>query len=117
MKVFDLGEHYVVRFDPRDDKNYALSDMPKKLPNSKAKLAIAIAERWAMVAGRPGGEDSAGRAKSELMPVGQVVERSIQIADQLFDAFEKQGWMTPNITPEELHGTAEDGNGKPLNKL
>ena len=73
------------------------------VPGTKAKLAIELLSRWGMVMGKPDGEDSAGRAKITIMPVDEVVARSIAAADGLVDEMQKLGWFLeiPPLEEEE----------------
>jgi len=57
-----------------------------------ARLAVALIERWGLVAGQPSGVDHAGRAKSRLMSPESVVDRACTTADLAFAEFRRRGW-------------------------
>ncbi len=59
----------------------------------EARLATQLIERWGMVMGKPGGEDSAGRAKIDIMPVDELVTRACDAAQQAAAAFRVRGWV------------------------
>ena len=63
------------------------------MPGMKARFAMSIMERWAMVAGDPDGEDSAGRSKLRLIEPDEVVHRACEISDHAFEEMEKRGWI------------------------
>lgn len=86
-------------------------------PNPEARFALAIMERWAMVQGKDSGEDSAGRAKIDLMPVENVIERALEIADGAYKAIRAKDWMIAVPTLDELQAEIEARqNGKESNK-
>ncbi len=58
-----------------------------------ALMANSFIERWAMVAAKPDGEDSAGRQRLTLLSVPEVVERACSMAETALAEFEKRGWM------------------------
>lgn len=70
--------------------------------SDRARTALAFAERWGMVAGKPGLEDSQGRATLDLMPPNEVIERACDTADGLYDEFERRGWIHAVPSVEEL---------------
>lgn len=49
-----------------------------------ANLAMQIVERWALVAGEPDGEDSAGRQKMKLPAAATLVARAFDLAEAAF---------------------------------
>lgn len=70
--------------------------------NTKARLALAMLERWGMVAAEHGGEDTAGRAKLKLQPVNELVLRAVEVVDVAYAAFEEKDWIIKLPTLEEL---------------
>jgi hypothetical protein len=62
-------------------------------PNRKAVFACRIIERWALVAAKVDGEDSAGRAKLGVLPPAEIVKHACDTAQLAFAEFEKRGWM------------------------
>lgn len=71
---------------------------PLKELHWEARMACLLIERWGMIAGKSDGEDSAGRAKLDLMPPAEVVERACETAQLAVAEFERRGWVE-NVTP------------------
>ncbi len=71
-------------------------------PQEIIKDAMSLVERWGMVAGTTGTEDSAGRAKVELATVEQVVERAIDTTELFFERARQKGWIVYLPDVEEL---------------
>ena len=93
------------RFDMSVDLLYRKSKYGNDIqvllvPGTKAKIATELLSRWGMVAGKPDGEDSAGRAKLALMPVEEVVTRAVEAADLAVNEMKKRGWFL-EIPPQE----------------
>ena len=61
--------------------------------NPQAEFAISLMKHFGVVAGKPAGEDSAGRQKGELLTPFEVVNRACQIADIGWQEFQKRGWI------------------------
>jgi hypothetical protein len=74
----------------------------KNMPNNKAELAIELIAKWGLVSAKDDGEDTAGRHKLTLMPVSEVVERAIEMADQAITEMEKRGWFINLPEPDNL---------------
>jgi hypothetical protein len=66
-----------------------------------AKFALTLIEKWGMVAAKPDGEDTTGRAKLSLLKPEEVVERAIETTLLVMEAIKKQGWITVCPTYEE----------------
>lgn len=66
---------------------------------ARAGIAFTIMEKWAMVSGKPGVEDSAGRQTIELLPVAEVIDRAFCLADAFMERCELRG---------EVKGYSED---------
>ena len=62
-------------------------------PNAVGRLAASIAERFALVAAMPDGEDSAGRQKLRLPTAEECAARSCDLAASLWAEFDKRGWL------------------------
>ena len=75
-------------------------------PQYEARLASALIERWGMIMAVPDGEDSAGRQKLTLMPVGALVKRACDSAQQAITAFRARGWMLELPTFKEAQEIA-----------
>lgn len=56
-----------------------------ELLTMESRFILNLIERWGMVQGKDGGEDSAGRAKLELMDEQELVDRAFLIADLAFN--------------------------------
>lgn len=86
--------------------------------NHVAQLAMAILERWAMVMGKPDGYDEAGRQKLAIMPTDELVDRSIDIAEQAMAKLADRGHMFDLPDTQELFETikenedAKESNGE-----
>lgn len=63
----------------------------ENLDTRVAMLAKEMATRWGMIAAKPDGEDSSGRAKLALLSVQEVVTRAIETAEQLDTALFERG--------------------------
>lgn len=79
---------------PNDVTNHVYADRGFET-DVRGDLAITFIEKWGMVTGCRGGEDSSGRAGLDVMPVEQVVERACEMAGQIFTALEARGWIRP----------------------
>jgi hypothetical protein len=55
---------------------------------ARAAIALKLIEHFAVVAGFPEGEDSAGRAKVRLQTANELVKRAFEIADLFVDLAE-----------------------------
>lgn len=85
-------------------------------PMAEASFTMAILERWAMVQGKDGGEDSAGRSKIGLMPVNETVERACEIADKAFATFRERGWMLDVPSMDDLEDQLQERENKKENR-
>jgi hypothetical protein len=90
----DIGFYVGYRHEP-------VSIYKKLAPNRKADLAERLISHFGVVAGTPDGEDSKGRAKVNLMPPAEVVQRACEIADLAIDEFDKRGWYLELPEPPE----------------
>lgn len=64
-------------------------------PGQEAQFVLHLIEKWGMVAGDDGGEDSAGRAKLRLQTPEEVVARAMQTAEAAFRTLREHGWIAP----------------------
>lgn len=55
-----------------------------EVPNMEGRLAIVLVEKWGLVAGDTGNEDSTGRAKVDLMPPAELAIRACDIAESIY---------------------------------
>lgn len=73
-----------------------------------ADLAAAFIERWGMVAGRPDGEDSSGRAKLALLTPEEVIDRACKTAELADAEFRKRKWILTIPKTEDLPKPKKD---------
>lgn len=83
--------------------NLALSN--KQVPDDRARFAMAIIERWALVSATPDGEDSAGRQKLKLTPEPEIVKRAFALADLAWQETLSRDWFID--IPESAYEEAE----------
>lgn len=108
MKTFEMGDRYIVRVAKYANDDFDFTDHAKFTPSMRAGLAMDMARKWGMVAGKPDGEDSEGRAKLGLLSPAEVVERAIETADLLMTEIEARDWMLPGLDPAELYDIEGD---------
>ena len=86
-----------VEITPRDDFQAGPSWQihHREILNQEAASALAFAERWALIAAIPDGEDSAGRQKLRLPTPEELAARSCEIVAALRAEFEKREWIIP----------------------
>jgi hypothetical protein len=65
----------------------------KRVLDQRAKIATAFAERWALVAAQPDGEDSAGRQKLRRLTAEELAEQACLTVEALYARFEQKGWI------------------------
>lgn len=68
--------------DSYDDKRIVLYET--EVLNKEAQFALEVIERWAMVAAKDAGEDSAGRHCVKLASEQEVVDRAFTVAKLAF---------------------------------
>lgn len=78
--------------------------------NQLAAVALALVERWGMVAGAPDGEDSAGRARGRLQTPIELVTRACETAAALYDELERRGWLMDVPAPKEPARTSSSSS-------
>ena len=78
----------------------------RQAPSLQAQWALQFLERWGLVAGEDGGEDSQGRAKYRLQAPDEAVQRACAIAEKLYEEFERRDWLleVPDPTPPTKDG-------------
>jgi hypothetical protein len=79
-----------------------------EVPNTEARFAMALIERWGMIAGEVEGEDSAGRAVIRNSTPSEVVDRACTIAEGSLAEFRKRGWMVQAPDISELLRKTDD---------
>jgi hypothetical protein len=75
--------------------------------SDKARMASTFIERWGMVAGRPDGEDSAGRQRLSLLTPSELVQRACQTVDALYAEFQSRGWTVKVPGYDEMFGESK----------
>ena len=96
-------EYRVAKSKFEADANYPASYLHEtRHPELEAKFAMALIERWGMVAGIEDGEDSAGRAKIRLISSKEVVERAVDVTSRAMAEFEARGWLKHLPTMEQM---------------
>jgi hypothetical protein len=76
-----------------------------KTPDERARFAMSIIDRWALICSTPDGEDSHGRQKLKLTPETEVVDRAFRLAALAWQEMEKRGWAID--IPESAYDEAE----------
>lgn len=64
-----------------------------EMPNYEAEYALQLLERWAIVAGKPDGEDSAGRQRLALPEISELVARAFDVSQEAFRVARERGLM------------------------
>lgn len=72
-------------------------------PNQEANFALQILERFALIAGTDGGEDSAGRSKPKALPVQETVARAFDIAAEAFAVMRARGMLIELPDPNAVN--------------
>jgi hypothetical protein len=62
-------------------------------PGFEARIALALAERWGLVAAEVDGEDSAGRSKLRRLTPKELASHACEAAQELVSEFAARGWM------------------------
>ena len=78
-----------------------------EIPNAQGRFALDLVERFGLIVAQPDGEDSAGRQKAMLLPVGDVVARAFAIADEAFLALREHGLMVAVPDLNEVNAEAD----------
>lgn len=73
------------------DREKSVTLYVTKALDREAEFALALVERWGLVAGVPEGEDSAGRAQLRLLTPAEVVARAFDCAKLAYAEAEKRG--------------------------
>ena len=72
-----------------------------ELLDIEANLAVALIERWGLVAWQPDGEDTAGRQKLRKSTPLELVTEACDTAAVAYSEFRRRGWVTPALTQSE----------------
>ena len=70
-----------------------------------ARIAMGLVEKWGMVAGKPDGEDAAGRSKLALLDPDEVVDRAVVTAEGLVAKLRERGHIHKIPGLKEILGT------------
>jgi hypothetical protein len=76
--------------------------------NPRARFALDIASKMALVAAVPDGEDVTGRQRMRMMSAKEITDRSIEIADRMFNAFSQYHWELELPDPELIPARESD---------
>jgi hypothetical protein len=79
-----------------------------QVPNEEARFAMALVERFGLIAGKPDGEDSAGRAIINTLPVAETVARAFDLAGEAFRVMHERGLMLELLPYEEALDKARE---------
>lgn len=90
--LMKVGDRYSNRVDTQQ--------MPTQYLEFKGRMAVSLIERWGLVAGKPFGEDSAGRSQVVPMDPAEIVNRACNTAEQAIEEFKRRGWF--HEVPERL---------------
>jgi hypothetical protein len=74
----------------------------------EARFAMALIERWGLVAAQEDGEDSAGRQKVRLSSIKDVVDRAANTAALAIKEFSDRGWMVDVPSYDDVTKLAND---------
>lgn len=88
-----IGGELFISVEDRFTNRVQPRQMPAKFLEHKGRLATTLIEKWGLIAGKPSGEDSAGRAQFALMEPAEIVERACETAEQAVEAFKRRGWV------------------------
>ena len=66
---------------------------PKEWLDARARTAIQLAERWALVACETDGEDSAGRQKVRRLTPEELADQACHTVEAIFSQFKTRGWL------------------------
>ena len=75
-------------------------------PTLEAQYALNMIDRWGVVAGKPDGEDSAGRSILCVVPEDEVVSRAFNLAEKAFAEARRRGLMVEVPSWEECRELA-----------
>lgn len=98
---YTIGDRY-------SNRHELISTLQKESPNLEARIAVSLVERWGLVAGEEGGEDSSGRAKLRIQSPEEVVNRAVTTAELLVSAIRDKNWLVQSPHPSELYDSLED---------
>ena len=76
--------------------------------DQRARLTMDMIKHWGMVAGKPDGEDSTGRAQLKLASEEEVVDRAMKMTSLAFKEFNKNNWITHLPTIETMREMIEN---------
>jgi hypothetical protein len=85
----------------------------KFVENQRANMAREMIIRLALIAGKSGGEDSAGRHYLTDRPAAEVAAYACDVAAATYDEFELRGWLQTMPDPNQIEAMAKKANVKP----
>ena len=92
MDAYD-GEFYVTEAGFDSPLPIGIAEHKTKVLDNRARFMLALVERWGMVSGKDGGEDSSGRSKLTLMSTEEVVDRAAESTISAFSKIDSLGWF------------------------
>jgi len=93
------------------DERYVIHNTVQ--PDQRALLACQFAERWAVVAGLPDGEDSAGRQKLRAMTPGELAQHACDCVTALFMQFDDRKWLLHVPSYDEVIASLNEPEEQP----
>lgn len=89
----DMSFHVSRKERYRDGPPATVFHHLKKELDNRARYAMAFIERWAMIAGEPDGEDTAGRQKTRRMTPEEISTHACECVKAAYKEFEDRGWI------------------------
>ena len=97
-----IAQPFVRRGERFSNENIQVGIQQTQLPDGRGLLAVELIARWGMVNGKPTTEeDTAGRAKMDLMEPTEVVERAFTMACLAWAQLEEMEWLVKVPTYQE----------------
>lgn len=101
-KVWDSKFHTL--YPTRDRYNGVMNGAyhRKHFPDDRMAFATEIITRFALIAAKTDGEDSAGRAKLAREDAQEIVDFACDVATRAYAKFEDLGWLQPMPSIDEM---------------
>jgi hypothetical protein len=87
-----------------------------EVPNEEAEYAMQLLEKFALIAGAPDGEDSAGRQRGKLVAVDATVARAFDIAREAYRVARERCLMVQLPDLSEINAEADAKRAKKKEK-
>lgn len=95
---------YKTKFHNQSDVSFAVHETEHL--TIRAKICLELIQRWGLIAGEDGGEDSTGRAKIKTQDPSKVVARAIAITQEFFVQTHSRGWIHELPSMEDARNQA-----------